>query len=98
MLDAAAQEVETVSAVVAGGALVELLDVDGVLQGAILDEGALGNLLVVLGQAHDEAEADLGVGVELARAELDDVAQALGRAVLALDAVLAGETSDRLDV
>lgn len=95
MLDAAAQEVETVSAVVAGGALVELLDVDGVLQGAILDEGALGNLLVVLGQAHDEAEADLGVGVELARAELDDVAQALGRAVLALDAVLAGEASDR---
>lgn len=88
-LDAGAEELEAVGAVVARGAFVEGLEVDGVLQGTILDEGALGDLLVVLGQAHYEAEVDLRLRVQLAGAELDDVAQALGRAMLALDAIVA---------
>jgi hypothetical protein len=77
-----------VSGVVAGGALVELVEVDGVLEGAVLDEGALGDVGVVLGQAHDEAEVDLGVGIQLAGAELNDVADALRGAVLAVDAAV----------
>ena len=75
-------------AVVARGALVESLEVNGMLQRAVLDQGTLGNVLVVLGQAHDEAEIDLGVRVELAGAELDDVAQTLLGPMLALDAVV----------
>ncbi|TQV98831.1 hypothetical protein IF1G_02911 [Cordyceps javanica] len=97
MLNAAAQEVKAVCAVVAGGALVELLNVDGVLKSAVLDKGAVGDMGKVLGQAHDESEADFGVRVQLARAELDDVAQALGRAVLATHAVVTVETERWLD-
>ena len=75
-------------AVVPRSALVESLEVNSVLQRAVLNQGALWDVLVVLGQAHDEAEVDLGVGVELAGAELDDVAQAFLGAMLALDAVV----------
>lgn len=82
------------TAVVARGTLVELLDINGVLQGAVLDKGPLRNLLVVFGQAHDEAEADLGVRIELACAEFDNIAHALVGAMLALDAIVSVEASD----
>lgn len=49
---------------------------------------ALGDLLVLAGEAVGEAEIDLGVGVFICGAELYHVAQALGLAVLALDAVV----------
>lgn len=91
MQGAVAEELETVGAVVARGALVNLANIYSVLESAVLDEGAVGNALIVPREAHDEAKADLGVGVELAGAELDNVAQALGRAVLALDTVV-GDT------
>jgi hypothetical protein len=76
--------------VVTSGALVEGLEIDGVLQSTVFDESALGNMLVVLGQAHDKTEVDLGVGIEFASAEFEDVAETLGRAVLALDSVVSG--------
>lgn len=40
--------------VVLGRAVVQLLDIDGVLESAVLDKGTLGDLLIVLCQAHDE--------------------------------------------
>lgn len=84
-LDAVSQQLNAVGAVVASGALVELVEVDGMLEGAVFDEGAFGDVGVVLGQAHDEAEVDLGVGIQLAGAEFDDIAYALGGTVLAID-------------
>lgn len=84
--------------IVARGALVERLEVDGVLEGAVLDQGTLGDVLVVAGEAHDEAEAGLGVGVELAGAELDDVAEALLGAVLALYTVVFGSAGTKAGV
>jgi hypothetical protein len=62
--------------VVLGRAVVEFVKVNGVLERAVLDQAALGDLFVVARQAHGEAEERLGVGVQLLRAELDDVAEA----------------------
>ena len=90
-----AEQGHAVGAVVAGGALVEGVKVDGVLEGAVLDEAAVGDVLVVACEAHDEAEAGLGVRVELARAQLDDVAHALGGSVEAVDAVVGGGSMRR---
>lgn len=87
-LDTVSQQLNAVSSVVTGSALVELVEVDGVLESAVFDERAIGDLGVVPGQAHDEAEMDLGVGIELAGAEFDDVADALGGAVFAFDAAV----------
>lgn len=84
-LDAVSQKLNAVGAVVTGGAFVELVEVDGMLEGAVFDERAVGDERVVFGEAHDKAEIDLGVGIELVGAEFDDVAYALGRAVLAFD-------------
>lgn len=81
--------------VIAGRTLVKRLEVYGVLQGAILDESALGDVVVVLGEAHDKAEVDLGVGVELAGAQLDDVAHALRGAVHTLNAVVGSRAERR---
>ncbi|KAK1252933.1 hypothetical protein MKX08_004120 [Trichoderma sp. CBMAI-0020] len=89
-LDTVSQQLNAVGSLITGGALIELVEVDGMLQSAVLDERAIGDLGVVLGQAHDEAEMDLGVGIELAGAEFDDVADALGGAVFAFDAAISG--------
>lgn len=70
------QHPDAETAVVRGGALVEAVKVDGMLQRAVLDQGALRDVFVVARQAHGEAEVRLGVGVESLRAELDDVAEA----------------------
>lgn len=45
-------------------------------EGTVLDEAALRDVLVVAGEAHGEAEEDLGVGVEALGAEFDDVTEA----------------------
>lgn len=74
--------------------LVQLLKINRVLEGAVLNKRALGDVLVILSKTHDEAEAELRVRVELAGAELDDVAHALRGAVLALDAVVGGWLAD----
>src|SRR5687767_8713138 len=51
-------------------------------------------MMVVLREAHDEAKAGLGVGVELASAELKDVAEAFRRTVLAVYAVVGSWVAD----
>lgn len=89
-LDTVSQQLNAVGSLIPGGAFVELVEVDSMLQSAVFDERAIGDLGVVLGQAHDEAEMDLGVGIELAGAEFDDVADALGGAVFAFDAAVSG--------
>lgn len=73
---------------ISGGAFVELVEVDGMLESAVFDERAIGDKVVVLGQAHDKTEMDLGVGIELVSAEFDDVADALGGTVFAFDAAV----------
>lgn len=89
-LDTAAQHAHAQGAVVLDSAVVELFKRDAVLEGAVLDELALGDELVLAGDAHCEAEVDFGVRVELGGAQLEDVAHALVGAVLALDAVVLG--------
>ncbi|CAH0048853.1 unnamed protein product [Clonostachys solani] len=93
--DAGAQQLHAVSSVIAGSAFVELLEIDGMFESAVLDQRPIRDMLIVLGKAHHEAEADLGIGVEFAGAELDDIAHAFGRAVLALDAVIGGRTVEK---
>lgn len=73
---AVAQHAETQSTVVLGRAIVQGLDIDGVLEGAVLNQRALGDGLILAGEAHGEAEVDLGVRVEACGAELDDVSHA----------------------
>ena len=46
------------------------------LEGAVLDQAPLRNLLVLLRQTHDKAEIGLRVRIEVLGAELDDVSQA----------------------
>lgn len=94
-LDAVSQQLNAVGSLIAGRAFVELIEVDGVLESAVFDERAIGDLRVVPGQAHDEAEMDLGVGIELAGAEFDDIADALGGAVFAFDAAVSGGPGSR---
>lgn len=65
-------------AIVLCGAIVDGLDVHGVLQRAIFNERPVWNVFVVARQAHDEAETDLGVWVQLPSAEFDNVAHAFG--------------------
>lgn len=89
-LDAVSQQLDTVGSFITGSAFVELVEVDSMLQSAVFDKRAIGDLRVVLGQAHDEAEMDLGVGIELAGAEFDDVADALGGTVFAVDTAVSG--------
>lgn len=95
-LDTVSQQLNAVGSLIPGGALVELAEVDGVLESAVFDERAIGNLGVVFGQAHDEAEMDLGVGIELAGAEFDNIADALGGAVFAFDAAVSGGPGRRM--
>lgn len=75
-LNTVSEETDALGTVVLGGAFVELVKVDGVLERAILDQAALGDLIVVLGQTHSEAKEDLGIGVQLLGAKLDDVSEA----------------------
>ena len=63
-------------AVFAAGAVVQCVDVDGVLERAVLDELSLRNMPELTGEAHGEAEPGFGIGVQLGGAELDDVAHA----------------------
>lgn len=57
------------------------------LERAVLDEGAVGDVVVIRDQTVREAEADDGVRVEFCGAEEDHVAEAFGGAVFAGDGV-----------
>lgn len=65
-LNALAKHVKAVGAIIAGSAIVQPLKIYGMLESAVLDERPLRYVLVVLGQAHDETEINLGIGVKLA--------------------------------
>lgn len=82
-LHAVPEHANAKSTIILGRAFVKLLKVDSVLEGAVFDEASLGNMPVVPGHAHGEAQKRLGVGIELLRAELNDIPKALLRAMLA---------------
>lgn len=75
-LDAVPQQTDTQGTVVLGSTLVELVKVDGVLERTVFDQAPLRNLMVVLGQTHGETKEDLGIGVQLLGAKLNDVSKA----------------------
>lgn len=58
------------------------------LQRAVVHEVLLRDLAVPPGQAQREPQVDLGIGVGVEGAELDDIAQAFGRAVFTAYAVV----------
>lgn len=58
------------------------------LERAFLHEFAAGDVFVLVGHAHDEAEVDFRVGVVVRGAEFEHVAQAFLGAVFARDAVV----------
>lgn len=82
------QHINRIPTIILTQALIELVKVEAVLQSAVMDELALGDVGVLARQAHGEAEVELGVRVEVGGAQLEHVPQALGLAVLALDAVV----------
>lgn len=85
-------------AVVSRGALVKSVEVKGMLEGAVFNQGAFWDVSVVLCQAHNEPQTDLGVGIEFAGAEFDDVAEAFGGAMFAVDTVIRGRATDKREL
>ena len=83
-----AQKIHSVGSIVRCGTLVKSLHIDGMFEGAIFYQASFGDVLVVFGQAHDESEVDLGIGIEFAGAEFENVAHAFRGAVLALYTVV----------
>lgn len=75
-INATPQNVRPPRAIVPAYTVVELAEADAVLECTVADQPLRGNVLVVLGQAHCEAEVDLGVWVHVGSAELDGVAEA----------------------
>lgn len=61
---------------VPGHTLIQGRKVDSMLERTVLDQLTLRDVAVVAYKTHGEAERDLGVGVELRGAKLDDVAHA----------------------
>jgi hypothetical protein len=93
VLDAVPQQTHAVRARVLAHAFVQHLKVKTVFERAVLDELTLRYLWVLVDQAVCEAKVQLWIGVLAGSAEEDDVAEAFGLAVLALDAVvLVGES------
>ena len=89
VLDGIAEQVDAVHILVADAA-VDLVEVQAVLEGAVLDEAARWNVWVVGYHAIGEAEVELRRRVEVRGAEEDDVAEAFGRAMHTGDGVGVG--------
>jgi hypothetical protein len=89
VLDGIAEQVDAVHILVADAA-VDLVEVQAVLEGAVLDEAARWNVRVVGYHAIGEAEVELRRRVEVRGAEEDDVAEAFGRAMHTGDGVGVG--------
>jgi hypothetical protein len=88
MLHAIPQQAHTIRARVFAHAVVQYAEIETVFERAVLDELLFGDLGVVIYQAVCEAEGEFGVWVRGGGAEEDDVAEAFGLAVFALDAVI----------
>lgn len=84
------KQAHAVRARVFAHALIQCLEVKTVFERAVLDERFGRDFLVVVDEAVGEAEIELGVGVLGCGAQHEDVAQAFGLAVFALDAVVVG--------
>ena len=98
VLDAVPQQTHAVRARVLAHAFVQHVKVKTVFERAVLDELPLGYLWVLVDQAVCEAKVQLGIGVLAGCAEEDDVAEAFGLAVLALDAVVLVRESGCLSI
>jgi hypothetical protein len=58
------------------------------LQSAVFDQCALGNVVVILRQTHHKTKICLRVWVEFACAEFEDVTETFGWAMFAVDAIV----------
>jgi len=65
------------------GALAQERKLNAVLECALLDQAAIGNVRIGLAHAHSEAKVNHWVWIQLSGAELDNVAQTFGFAVFA---------------
>lgn len=88
--DARLQHIETKSPVILDRAFIQLLKVHPVLERAFLHQGTLWNLVIVLCQTHGEAEVDLGIGIQMRGAQLNNVPHALLGTMHTGDAVIRG--------
>lgn len=82
------EKISGVCSVINAQAVVQLLEIDAMLQSAVLCKIFGRNLGVVARHAHGEAEVDSGVGIEVSCAEFDGVAQAFGRTMHANNTVV----------
>lgn len=73
-VEARAQHVDAQTAALGRCAVVQLVEGHAVLERAFLHEFAAGDVFVLVGHAHDEAEVDFRAGVVARRAELEHVA------------------------
>jgi hypothetical protein len=89
VLDGIAEQIDAVHILVADAA-VDLVEVQAVLEGAVLDEAALWNVWIVGYHAIGEAEVELRRWVEMRGAEEDDIAETFGRAMHTGDVVGVG--------
>lgn len=77
--DAVTQHTNAEATVVLGSTVVKGLDVNGVFQSAVLDQSTVGDGAVFAGKTHGESEVDLGIGVEVDGAKLNNVSHACHR-------------------
>lgn len=71
--DAVPEHLDSPGAVVLARALVQLLEIDGMLQRAVLNETPLRDVWVVLDHTHGEPKVGLRVGVYVLGTEQHDV-------------------------
>lgn len=71
--DAVPEHLDPPGAVILARTLVQLLEINGVLQRAILDETPLRDVWVVLDQTHGESKIGLRVGVDVLSTEQHNV-------------------------
>lgn len=71
--DTVPEHFDSPRAVILARALVQLLEIDGMLQRAVLDETPLRDMWVVLDQTHGESKVGLRVGVYVLGTEQHDV-------------------------
>lgn len=87
-LNTLSQHASGLLAIIGADAVVQLVEVDTMLESAVLNEVLIWDFGVVAGHAHGEAEVDLGIRVDVGGAELDDVTKAFGLAMHAGDSVI----------
>ena len=82
------EEMSGICSIIDTQAVVQLVEVDSMLQSAVLGEIFRRNLSVVARHAHGEAEVDSRIGIEASCTEFDRVTQAFRGAMHANDTVV----------